>query len=529
MTTKFPFEHFFKADQKDVQPFPLGPKNEQLNEIIREDKDDHVPPRSLTWGPEELLFLNQEVLKDLQAILSPKKFTAFFESHLRLTRLSEAQAFFSVSSSALKEIITSQYITQISEALRKIIGKKHEIIIEALQPLNQFQNSSPQEQLNEIKSTNDKNPRFNLSLQPTKDDLISTVESKFIKHVQNDSALELQADPKKTFSNYVVGTSNNLAFATAQAVAECPNKNGKYPCLYLYGSPGLGKTHLLHAIGNEILKRYPNYVVALLSAREFLKELVEAFKTSTLKEFQKKYCENVDVLMIDDIHELKNKEATLDEFFHLFNELHAKGKQLIFTSDKPPQKITGIEERIISRLQWGLVIDIQKPDLETRIAILKIKAHELDIFVPDDVFNLIASSIKTNIRELEGALMKLSASAEIMDIAVDIEMAKEVLRLNPVENEQKITIESIATIIAQHYRIPIADLKSKSRSKNIVQARHVAWYFSKKLMEVTLKEIASYYGRRDHSTITHGVTKIRERVQKEEAFKKSILKLEKNL
>src|SRR5690606_5475179 len=265
---------------------------------------------------------------------------------------------------------------------------------------------------------------------------------------------------------------NNLAYATAKAVGENPGKSGKYPCLYLFSDSGLGKTHLLHAIANSILEHTPSSRINLLSARDFMREMISAYQQKNVEEFRRKYTEKTDVLMIDDIHELKDKEGTQNEFFHVFNELHNKGKQLIFTSDKSHKEITGIEERVITRLQWGLVLDIQRPDLETRIAILKSKATELDLFLHDDVINVMANSIKSSIRELEGGLIKLQAYSEVMNQEIDIELARELLALNSNQDSPAITIESIAKATAAFYKVSFADLKSKSRAKETAHARH---------------------------------------------------------
>ena len=260
-----------------------------------------------------------------------------------------------------------------------------------------------------------------------------------------------------------------------------------------------------------------------------MKELINAYKDKNLDKFQAKYTEYVDILMIDDIHELKNKNSTQEEFFHIFNFLHDKGKQLIFTSDKSPDKITGIEERIITRLQWGLVVDIQKPDFETRTAILKKKAIDLDLFIQDDVLNLIASSIKTSIRELEGSLIRLQAHAELIEAEIDTEMAKEILKLQPSDEKPASTLESVCRAASHYFKIPVADLRSKARSKEVVKARHISWYLSKNIVGATYEEIGQYYSNRDHSSVIHGVNKISDQLKKDSSISKDIVYLENNI
>ena len=364
-----------------------------------------------------------------------------------------------------------------------------------------------------------------MELNPTKDDLLSKVESQYLNHI-NPEPSAINIDPTKTFDNFIEGPSNNMAFAASVAISQNPGKSGKYPSLYIHSNSGLGKTHLLHAVANGLRESNPELAVFLITARDFLKEMITAIQNKELPEFQKKYSEKIDVLMIDDIHELKNKKGTQDEFFHIFNELYNKGRQLIFTSDKSPKEIDGIEERIKTRLQWGLVVDIQRPDLETRIAILKRKAYELDLYLPDDVLNLIASSIKSNIRELEGSLIKLSAFTDLMKVEIDSEMVRELLNLNNTEEKKAITLEIIAKLTSQYFKIPLADLKSKARSKEITYARHIAMYLSRKVVRSTQQEIGRFYGGRDHTSVIHGVKRISDQIKTDINMSKDVIEIE---
>ena len=259
-----------------------------------------------------------------------------------------------------------------------------------------------------------------------------------------------------------------------------------------------------------------------------MQEMVNSISKNTLQEFRKKYSEKVDVLMIDDIHELKNKEGTQDEFFHVFNELHSKGKQLIFTSDVVPNKINGLKERIKTRLQWGLVIDIQRPDIETRTAILKKKANELDLFLPEDVLNMIATSVKSSIRELEGNLVN-SAYADFANQDLDCDMVKDLLNLSSDEDRIKLTIEMINKATCQYYRVTTADVKSKSRSQNITRARHVSMYLCRKLLSTTQEEIGRFFGNRDHTSVIHAVSKVTAKLKEDSELSKDIILIESNL
>ena len=257
--------------------------------------------------------------------------------------------------------------------------------------------------------------------------------------------------------------------------------------------------------------------------------MISLMQANKINEFVRKYTEKIDVLMIDDIHELKNKEGTQDQFFHVFNEMHNKGKQLIFTSDKRPKEIDGISERIKTRLQWGLVVDIQQPDLETRIAILRRKMEELDLFINEDLLTRIASKIKNNIRELEGSLVKLKAYVDVMNAELDLNLVDELLGLKSGESTKELTIESIAKATAQYYRLPLADLKSKARTKNIVKARHVAMYLARKLTNITQEETGEYFGGKDHSSVIHAEKTIAKNVKSDASLAKDINTIETNL
>lgn len=514
MTQDFPFGHFFKSNNNkkysDIK---------KSNDFASLSDDKNIISDNATIDQSELALATESVHSYISNKIPASKYSTYFESNLRITKIQEDKIHFNISTEFIKNIITKHYLDVLSDSLLSILGKKYEISIE----VNRLNTSSVIQT-----GKNAKDVKFMIDLNETSEDLAAKAESKYINHV-NPEQSNIITDTSKTFENFIVGPSNQLAFATSIAVADTPGKVGKYPCLYIHSNSGLGKTHLLHAVANGIKEKYPELIICLITAREFMKEMIAAYQFKKLSEFQKKYSEHIDVLMIDDIQELKNKTGTQNEFFHIFNELHNKGKQLIFTSDKAPREIDGIEERIRTRLQWGLVIDIQKPDLETRIAILRRKAYELDLFLPDDVLNLIATSIKVSIRELEGSLIKLSAYADVMNIEIDTEMTKELLSLTLSEDAKEITIESIAKATSQYFKITIADLKSKARSKEIVRARHIAMYLSKKTIDATLKEIARFYGGRDHTSVIHGVNKMSTKLKTDLSLSKDIICIESNI
>lgn len=527
----FPFEKFFKTDSH-----AKNNKNKDLLDSIFQQtsssearKVAQKPSNSTREnGEDELAPIVVGIEEILKTKITETKFKTFFEGKLRLTQLADNKAIFSVPTQFIKTTLESSFGGVLSATLQELMGSRYEVEIsvsgvnpsESLKGLSEFIDGPMRK--SERKST------FTLDLTPKKEDLKDEAKSRFIEHMKTDNTSKA-IDPNKTFDNFIVGPSNNLAFATACAVADSPGKTGKYPCLYIYSDSGLGKTHLLHGVANGIHEKHPNLNVCLITARDFMKELINAFKDQSLSEFQRKYTEKVDVLMIDDIHELKNKASTQEEFFHIFNFLHDKGKQLIFTSDKSPDKIDGVEERIITRLQWGLVVDIQKPDFETRTAILKKKAIELDLFIQDEVLNLIASSIKTSIRELEGSLIRLQAHAELMESEIDTEMARSILKLSELNERPAATLESVCRASAQYYKIAVPDLRSKSRNKEYVKARHIAWYLSYNIVGATYKEIAKYYSNRDHSSVIHGVNKISETLKNDPSLSKDLIFLENNI
>ena len=288
----------------------------------------------------------------------------------------------------------------------------------------------------------------------------------------------------------------------------------------------------MHAAANKIKEEFPQLRIYFVSARDFMNEMINAMANKDILSFRKKYSERVDVLLVDDIHELKNKSGTQNEFFHIFNELHSKNKQLIFTSDRPPQEIDGLEDRLRTRLSWGLVLDVQAPDLETRMAILKKKAEQEDLFISEDVINYIAQQVKHSIRELEGSLIKLSAYASVMQTDIDLEVAKKQLALESPHHQHTspekdfFPLEKILQVVSEKLNVPIPDIKSKIRIKSIALARHLGIYLSYHYSPFTLEQIGLFYGLKDHSSALHAVEKIRQEAKKNTDFAQKIKELE---
>jgi chromosomal replication initiator protein len=312
-------------------------------------------------------------------------------------------------------------------------------------------------------------------------------------------------NPKYTFETFVVGASNQFAHAAARAVAEIPSKS--YNPLFLYGGVGLGKTHLMHAIGHYIQARNRHLKLSYISTDRFINEMINAIRFDRLPAFRQKY-RQVDVLLVDDIQFIAGKDRTREEFFHIFNSLHDSQKQIVISSDCPPRQIPTLEERLHSRFEWGLIADIQPPDIETKVAILKRKAESERVEIPENVALFIASKVKTNIRELEGSLIRLIAYASLTGHDIDLPLAQEVLKDLLVTEDKPITMEMIQKFVADHYNVKLAELKAKNNSKAVAVPRQIAMYLTKTLTRASLPEIGKGFGGKHHSTVIHSVRKI---------------------
>ncbi len=322
-------------------------------------------------------------------------------------------------------------------------------------------------------------------------------------------------NPRYTFDTFIVGSSNQFAHAASRAVAEAPSRS--YNPLFIYGGVGLGKTHLMHAVGHYVLQHDRSLKLTYISSERFMNEMINAVRYDRVIDFRERY-RSVDVLLVDDIQFLAGKEGTQTEFFHTFNALYDSQKQIILSSDCPPHEIPALEERLRSRFEWGLIADIQSPDLETKVAILKKKAEAEAVPLPDDVAIYIAGRIKSNIRELEGSLIRLVAYASLTGQEVSLSLAQEVLR-NILEHEEKaVTIEIIQKYVADYYNLKLSDLKSKNNSKSVAMPRQIAMYLCKALTHASLPEIGRSFGGKHHSTVIHSIRKVEDMRKKENDF-----------
>jgi chromosomal replication initiator protein len=338
------------------------------------------------------------------------------------------------------------------------------------------------------------------------------------KNGSNGRVIE-QLNSKYTFDSFVVGTSNQFAHAAAVAVAERPAR--AYNPLFIYGGVGLGKTHLMHAIGHQILIQSPAIKVAYMSSEHFMNELIHSIRYDKMIQFRQKY-RSIDILLMDDIQFLAGKDRTQEEFFHTFNALYDAQKQIIISSDSPPKEIPTLEERLHSRFEWGLIADIQPPELETKIAILRKKAEVQGVEIPDNVSLFIASNIKSNIRELEGALVRLIAYSSLTGEEISFSLAKRVLRNIAENNAKPITIGAIQKSVAEHYSLRISELKSKNNSRRIAEPRQLAMFLCKDMTGSSLSEIGKEFGGKHHTTVLHAIRKV-EKLQKEDPKLKATL------
>lgn len=400
----------------------------------------------------------------------------------------------------IRDWISENYLDLIKYELFKITGAEHEVNF-ILLPEENFATTSVAE-----------TPK------------VSAVSAKTQEDLNKSSEL---FSSKYTFGTFVVGSSNQFAHAAAMAVAETPAKT--YNPLFLYGGVGLGKTHLLSAIGHSVLKRNRNTRVIYISGESFTNELINSIRYEKMFEFRKKYRDSCDIFLVDDVQFIAGKERTQEEFFHTFNFLYESRKQIVLTSDRFPKDIPQLEERLRSRFEWGLIADIQAPDTETRVAILKKKAEQDQILIPDDVAMFLATNIRSNVRELEGSLIRVSAFASLVGSEISIDLAKEVLKNLIPDSNRHLTIEAIQKLVADHYNIKLTELKSSRRLKTLTGPRQIAMYLCRKHVKSSFPELGIKFGGKDHSTVVHAVQKVEKKLEDDPSFRKEIDSIEKLL
>lgn len=355
------------------------------------------------------------------------------------------------------------------------------------------------------------------------EDTLSTKVSSEVDNEEPDVRGPSHLISKYTFDSFVVGGSNRFAHAAFLAVAEKPAH--AYNPLFIYGGVGLGKTHLMHALGNYVTKNNPNSKIRYLSSERFTNEFITSIRESHTEDFRNRY-RSIDVLLIDDIQFLAKKEGTQEEFFHTFNALHEAGKQIVISSDRPPREIPTLEDRLRSRFEWGLITDIQAPDLETRIAILQRKAKADGINIDEPVSYFIANQISSNIRELEGALIRVFAYSSLFNADITVELAEQALKdIIAKDSPRKITVSHIQKVVGDHYGLKIEQLKAKRRTKDIVLPRQIAMYLTRELTDLSLPKIGDAFGGRDHTTVIYACERINEEIKKDATFYNTVHRL----
>ncbi len=390
-----------------------------------------------------------------------------------------------------KGILESRYITLISNAVRQLTSKDYTIVI-------------------------------SVPAQET-----SGKRTEATENTNNDEIVNSILNPKYTFDTFVIGNGNRLAHAASVAVAEAPAK--AYNPLFLYGGVGLGKTHLMHAIGHYILSQNPSSKVLYVSSEKFTNELINAIKDDRNEEFRTKY-RSIDILLIDDIQFIGGKERTQEEFFHTFNALYEADKQIIISSDRPPRDIPTLEDRLRSRFEWGLTADIQSPDLETRIAILKKKAQMENLFIPDDVLVFIADKVVSNIRELEGALNRVIAYSSLTETEISVDLCAEALKeLLSASNARVIDATHIIESVSRYFDLRPEEFISQKRNRNISYPRQIAMFLCRDIMGISLPKIGDEFGGRDHTTVIHAIQKIEEDIQNNTETRRTVDELKRNI
>lgn len=453
----------------------------------------------MSFSQEELIHIWQETLNKIKEKLSNPSFNTWFSDTKAVNLTDKNVLIIQVPNDFIKDWIESRYIDLIEEIIHTLTYNNWKVELFTPEEINKNDFQGKEDTLRD--RLNNSNKRDNL------------------KGYYNG------LNPKYTFDTFVVGNSNRFAHAASLAVAEAPAK--AYNPLFIYGDVGLGKTHLMQAIAHFILDHSPDSKVVYVSSETFTNELINAIKDDRTIEFREKY-RNIDILLVDDIQFLAGKERTQEEFFHTFNALHEANRQLIISSDRPPKEIPTLEERLRSRFEWGLITDMQKPDLETRIAILRKKADLEDLEIPNEVIIYIANKIQSNIRELEGALIKVIAYSSLVNREIDTDLAQEALKdlvVGESRENKKIDVALVKKVVTDYYNLKLEDMDSKKRTQNIAFPRQIAMYLVRELTDLSLPQIGEEFGGRDHTTVLHAHNKIEQKYEADLDFRKTIDKI----
>jgi chromosomal replication initiator protein len=458
----------------------------------------------------------------IQDNIQPQAFKTWFEP-IKPVKLSENALSIQVPSKFFYEWLEEHYVKLLKVALTKELGETAKLVY-IIRMENTYGNREPFTE--KIPSSNRGNmgpQEMDVPIKSKNPELRNPFVIPGIRNIK----IESQLNPNYNFDNFLEGDSNRLARSAGMAVANKPGGTSFNPLL-IFGGVGLGKTHLAHAIGVEIKDKYPERTVLYISAEKFTQQYIESVKKNTRNDFIHFY-QLIDVLIIDDVQFLSGKSGTQDVFFHIFNHLHQNGKQVILTSDKAPVDMQDIEQRLLSRFKWGLSAELQNPDYETRISILKNKLYRDGVEMPDDIIDYVAKHIKTNIRELEGAIISLIAQSSFNKKEVTLELAQQVVEKFVKNTKREVSIDYIQKVVSDYFEMDVATLQSKTRKRHIVQARQLAMFFAKKFTKASLASIGSQIGKRDHATVLHACKTVDNLAETDKQFRKYIEDLTKKL
>lgn len=449
-------------------------------------------------------------LATIQAEVNPQSFSTWFKP-IRPVRLKDSVLTIQVPNKFFYEWLEQHYVDLLKKVIRKELGDKAKL---EYQILMQTADEPQQKQKNGVQGEAKQNEQ-------------NEIRNPFVIPGIRKMKVETQLNKHYTFDNYIEGDCNRLARSAGLAIAERPGTTSFNP-LVIYGSAGLGKTHLAQAIGNTIVSNHPEKSVLYISIEKFSNQMVQAIKNNTINDFVSFY-QLLDVLIVDDIHFLAERTKTQEIFFHIFNQLHQNRKQLIITSDRPPKDLNGMDDRLISRFKWGLTADLQIPDLETRMAILEAKMEKEGIILPPNIVEFISYHIKENIRELEGVLISLIAQSSLNRKEVDLTLAKEVIQKFVTQLNSGVSIESIQELVAKTFDIPVDQLNGKSRKRGVVIARQLSMYLAKNYTNKSLKVIGDYFGGKDHSTVIYSCKAIQDMLDTDPKFRSKVNEIEREV
>ena len=455
----------------------------------------------------QLILVWDEVLAIMAADLPERSFDAWLKNS-RPVRLDGSILYIEFPNEFTKDWVEARYVNPLQKTLRQVANRDWDIKFTIPQGVKSLTSQNDRMYPDEPMPPVGRGPK----------------EEPAVEIPQREAAPTSSIlNPRYTFESFVVGNSNRFAHAASLAVAEGPAK--AYNPLFLYGGVGLGKTHLMHAIGHYALEQNPNISVVYVTSETFTNDLISAVGKKSMVDFRNKY-RNVDILLVDDIQFVAGKESTQEEFFHTFNALYEANRQLIISSDRPPKDIPTLEERLRSRFEWGLTADIQPPDLETRIAILRKKAKDDNLVISHEVLSYIATHVQSNIRELEGALVRVTAHCNLHNSPMNLETVAEALKdILKAPAYKPVTIEGIMEVVADHYALKITDMKSKRRTRNITFPRQIAMYLARELTDGSLPEIGEAFGGRDHTTVIHAVEKIETELKLDPSLQNTVSEL----